>query len=71
MLMNKSEDIKLKKLLNKTLLICPRCYKKINNFKENEEILRMWYLYCPHCKKKINLDRFVFYNCHKEGEQYM
>lgn len=43
----------------------------IDNFKENEEILRRWYLYCPHCKNRIYLDRFVFYNCHKENGEYV
>lgn len=60
----------LDKLLNETLLICPRCYKKINNNNKNKNILEMWYLNCPHCKKRINLDRFLFYNCHKEGNEY-
>ena len=71
MLINKGTNKELKKLLNDTLLICPRCFKEINNFKENEEILRRWYLNCPHCKKRIYLDRFVFYNCHKENGEYI
>ena len=71
MFSSNGENKKIEKLLNSTLLMCPRCLKEINNFKENKEILKMWYLYCPHCENKIYLDRFVFYNCHKENEEYV
>lgn len=60
------ENIKLDKFLDETFLICPRCYKEIND----KDILNRWHLICPYCKKRINLDRFLFYNCHKEGEEY-
>lgn len=70
MFSNHEKNMDLDKLLNETLLICPRCYKEINNNNKNKNILEMWYLNCPHCKKRINLDRFLFYNCHKEGNEY-
>lgn len=66
--LKRNED--LEKILNETLLICPRCFKEINNKNRNKVLLEMWYLNCPHCNKKIYLDRFLFYNCHMEGEEY-
>lgn len=71
MISNNEKNRDLKDLLNKTLLICPRCFKEIKKFKENKEILKVWHIYCPHCKKKVYLDRFVFYNCHKENGEYV
>lgn len=70
MFSNNEENVDLNKLLNETLLICPRCYKEINDNNQNKKILEIWYLDCPHCKKRINLDRFLFYNCHKEENEY-
>lgn len=65
---NQKKDEKIQKILNKTSLLCPRCFKEIEN--RNNNLLELWYLNCPHCNKKINLDRFLFYNCHKEGDEY-
>ena len=67
----REENKEIQLILNKTYLLCPHCFNEINNEKGNKELLRMWHLYCPFCKKIINLDRFIFYNCHKEGDEYI
>lgn len=70
MLTNKHINKELEDILNQTYLICPRCFNEINDDKGNKHILKLWNLKCPHCNKKVYLDRFLFYNCHKDGNEY-
>lgn len=70
MFSNEKKNKELEDLLNETILICPRCFKEINYKNKNIELLKIWKLECPHCKKMIYLDKFLFYNCHKEGAEY-
>ena len=65
---NSKNNKEIKKILDNTSLLCPRCFKKIDN--KNNHFLGQWYISCPFCNKEINLDRFLFYNCHKEGNEY-
>ncbi len=65
---NSKNNKEIKKILDNTSLLCPRCFKKIDN--KNNHFLEQWYISCPFCNKEINLDRFLFYNCHKEGNEY-
>ena len=65
---NTKSNKEIKKILDNTSLLCPRCFKEIDN--KNNHFLEQWNISCPFCNKEINLDRFLFYNYHKEGNEY-